>query len=95
MKYILQSILAIFLLGCSYAPSVPKNYNGPLATIKDAVMKKGPTWANIYYVESIDGNRIYNSNVSTMENSAGIVMYAEIKSDIIERDIPARKCNVV
>jgi len=95
MKYLLLlCALLIIMAGCSYAPSVPENYAGPLASVKDTVKKKGPTRANIYYLESIDGNRIYNSNISTMENSAGKGIYADLKPNVIERDIPARKSSV-
>lgn len=82
-------MVAIALSGCvSYAPTMPADYKGPRAIVKDSVKSYGSTKADFFYVSHVDGREIENSRAKTrrMNHGQGLNM----TPFILENPIPAK-----
>jgi hypothetical protein len=71
-NYLCAAFFALAVGGCatSFKP-VPDGYTGPTARITDSTYQESGGKGRIYYVESIDGNRIENARNSTGRASYG------------------------
>jgi len=85
------TVLSILLLaGCaSVSPSIPDNYSGPCATLKDSALIRGRTKADMFVAETLNGEAIENSILQSKRASAGRGF--SLKTGIIERQIVAGK----
>jgi PBP1b-binding outer membrane lipoprotein LpoB len=98
MEYQMRRVLVVLILsitlnGCAtYAPSVPDNYNGPIATVKDSVKTYSTKKADFFYLKAIDGNTIEDSRSRTLRVNSGRGLYME--PVVLDRNIPAKECTV-
>lgn len=63
---------ALALSGCAtYAPSIPENYAGPTATLKDSAKTYGASKADFFVVEELNGAKVDNSLNATFRANQG------------------------
>jgi len=88
------SILAFTLLilsGCT-KPTLPKNYTGPVATIKDTAQKISNQKSNFFYLDKLNNQNILTSPMKTdIENDGNGFFMAPI---VIDHKIPAKSCTL-
>jgi len=94
MKGLLVTLaLAAVLSGCvSYSPSVPEDYVGALANVKDSVKVHSVQKADFFYLSAVDGRIIRDSRDETV--SANYGRGFNMTPVILDHDIPARECRV-
>jgi len=93
-KFLIFLSLVLTLGGCAaYAPSVPENYKGPLATVKDSSKKYSASKIDLFYLKKIDGKKIEDSRSRTLIANSGKGFY--ISPVIVSRKIPAKLCTVM
>jgi len=81
--------LIIFLAGCvSFTSPIPDGYQGSLATIKDSVRSHGSSKADFFYLTEVDGKRIEDSRIKTIQVNHGRGFY--MQPVVLERKVPAR-----
>ncbi len=60
MRKILWSVWVLAVLsGCATNP-LPKDYGGPIATVRDTAISETPSRAHFYYLDQINGQTIPN-----------------------------------
>jgi hypothetical protein len=80
---------AVALAGCaSYGPSVPPDYTGPTATVKDSATIYSSSKADLFYVSHVDGKEIENSRVKTARGNRGRIL--AMTPVVVQNPIPAR-----
>ncbi len=88
-RALLPTSLIIFLVGCvSFTSPIPDGYQGPLATIKDSVKSHSSSKADFFYLTEVDGKRIEDSRIKTIQVNQGRGFYMQPVA--LERKIPAR-----
>jgi hypothetical protein len=75
--------------GCATYKPVPDGYTGPTARIVDSSYQETGGKGRLYYVESVDGNKIENARNATGQASYGRGFNLSIRGSI--RDVPVRK----
>jgi hypothetical protein len=92
MKRALTALLVIFALalgGCATYKPVPDGYSGPTARIADSTYQETGGKGRLYYIESIDGNKIENARSATGQASYGRGFNLSTRG--VTRDVPIRK----
>ena len=83
-------VASVALVGCAtFAPPIPEGYTGPVAIIKDSVKPISEKKADFFYVSEIDGKRIEDSRIKTLNVNRGRGF--NMTPSVIERNIPAQK----
>lgn len=86
-------VLVFALGGCAtFAPPIPDDYRGPVATVSDSVKRYSTIKADFFYLKAIDGKRIEDSRSKTLDVNYGRGMH--MKPVVLRRNIPARRCVV-
>lgn len=88
-KFGLALLFAFGLNGCAFAPSIPADYWGPQAEIRDSYTKHSEKTADFFYLDKIDGQKIGDSRHATDSASRG--KGSQMTPVAIERNVPARK----
>jgi hypothetical protein len=89
-RLVATSLFLVALLGgCATYKPVPDGYTGPTARIVDSSYQETGGKGRLYYVESVDGNKIENARNATGQASYGRGFSLSIRSSI--RDVPIRK----
>ena len=57
--------------GCATYKMVPDGYTGPTVTVKDTTIRESTGKGSIFYVESINGNEVFNALKATGRASYG------------------------
>ena len=83
------ALAAVLVSGCATYQPVPEGYTGPTARITDSGHQESSGTGRLFYVESIDGNRIRNVRIATAENSHGQGFRLSIGG--ARRDVPIQK----
>lgn len=84
---------AVALAGCaSYGPSLPPDYVGPTATVKDSATIYSSSKADLFYVSHVDGKEIENSRVKTARGNRGRIL--SMTPVVLQNPIPARSTAV-
>jgi hypothetical protein len=67
LSCLLGVILVVSVLfGCAtYQPSIPKNYTGPRAILRDSAVIHGRSKADFFYVSHVDGRKMVNTQIQT------------------------------
>jgi hypothetical protein len=79
-------VCAALMAGCTTAP-VPKDYTGPLATIRDTAVSESGSRAQFYFLSEIDGRRIDNILGETRRANSGRGF--SLEPVLHRRDVPA------
>jgi hypothetical protein len=83
------SLAALALGGCaSYSPSVPLDYSGPKATVRDSVKVYSSSKADFFYLSHVDGKKIEDSRSKTLRMNRGQGM--QMTPFVLENAIPAK-----
>ncbi len=82
-------LVAVLLGGCATYKPVPDGYAGPTARIVDSSYQETGGKGRLYYVESVDGNKIENARNTTGQASYGRGFSLSTRGAI--RDVPIRK----
>jgi hypothetical protein len=81
--------VALALGGCAtYSPSVPLDYAGPKATVKDSAKVYSSSKADFFYLSHVDGKKIEDSRSKTFRMNRGQGM--QMIPYILENEIPAK-----
>lgn len=65
-------VLAISVSGCAhYEPSVPADYTGPKAKIKDTIKYYSGSHVDMFFLTHVDGMEINNSRFKTLSANRG------------------------
>lgn len=71
-RVIASFVVALSLVGCAhYAPSMPADYAGPRATVKDSVKIHSPRKADFFHVSHVDEREVENSRLKTQRLNRG------------------------
>lgn len=71
-NFIAVALMAVLLTGCAtYGQSVPNNYVGPQALVKDTVIPYDESKADFFYVTHVDTRELENSLIQTRQRNAG------------------------
>lgn len=90
VSILLGGFLSVALSGCAtFSPSVPEGYKGPVAIIKDSVKPHSEKKADFFYVSEIDGKRIEDSRIKTLNVNRGRGF--NMTPSVIERNVPAQQ----
>ena len=91
MKKLGALVLLTFLInGCaSMQPSIPDDYEGPVATIKDTAQRIDDGKADLFYLYSIDGKRIKNSRIESASASYG--QGNNLVTVLLKNKVPAQR----
>lgn len=77
------------LFGCAtYQPSIPKNYTGPRAILRDSVVIHSRSKADFFHVSHVDGRKMVNSQIQTRTANQGRGMIMD--PVVLQREIPAQ-----
>lgn len=80
---------ALALGGCAtYGPSVPTDYTGPKATVKDTAKVYSSSKADFFYLSQVDGKKIEDSRSKTVRMNRGQGM--QMTPYILKNPIPAK-----
>jgi hypothetical protein len=86
-------LIVLFISGCTgYKPSVPKNYNGPIANIKDSAIIHSSSKVDFFYLEKINQNEILNSRIHTLNVNHGRGL--SFKPVVLDHNIPAKESTI-
>jgi hypothetical protein len=88
-KIVFVLSLAYGLSGCTLAPSIPADYWGPQAEIRDSYTANSEKTADFFYLDKINGEKIEDSLRATNQASRG--KGAKMTPIAVERNVPARK----
>jgi hypothetical protein len=90
MKKIITAIALVSVLtGCATTSSpLPEGYKGSTAIIKDSVISLGPKKAEFFYVSHVDGKRIDDSRIKTLQVNQGRGM--TMTPELIARPVAAK-----
>jgi hypothetical protein len=82
--------LCLWLVGgcATYQPSIPKNYTGPRAILRDSVMIHSRSKADFFHVSHVDGREVVNSRIQTRSANEGRGMILD--PVVLQREIPAQ-----
>jgi hypothetical protein len=88
-RILFASTLLLALTGCAtYSPSIPADYTGPKASVKDTTTVYSVSKADLFYVSHVDGLEIENSRIVTRKVNHGRGMYMEPQA--LTNQIPAK-----
>jgi hypothetical protein len=86
-------IISFFLIsGCATYQPIPKEYNGPVASVADSGFNEDGTTAQLFVLNEIEGNQIDTSFGASAEASYG--QGFALTTVITERKVPARPMRV-
>lgn len=85
----LVALFVLCLSGCTLAPSIPADYWGPQAKIEDSYNVNSAKTADFFYLDKIDGQKIWDSRYSTNQASRGHGSVMTPRA--IDRSVPARQ----
>jgi len=88
-KYLALAAAAAMLSGCGTTPSMPQDYDGPIATITDSAAHGSTGGLDFFFLQKIDGNEIENSLGDTAKANSG--MGLSMRPVVIERRVPAQQ----
>jgi hypothetical protein len=81
------AILLATLFGCTTAP-IPKDYSGPIATIRDTAVSETSNRAQFYFLGEIDDRKVDNVLFATRKANRG--QGFSLSPVVFSRDVPAR-----
>jgi hypothetical protein len=88
MRNAFYCIVALSILcGCTTTP-IPKDYSGPIATIRDSAMAENSNRSQFYFLSEIDGRAIDNVLLATRKANKGHGF--SLSPITFSRDVPAR-----
>lgn len=88
MKMLFAGLACVALMaGCTTTP-VPKDYAGPLATIRDTALSESGSRSQFYFLSEIDGRRIDNMLGETRKVNSGRGF--SLAPVAYRRDLPAQ-----
>ena len=68
----LVALVLPLLAGCvNYGPSIPKDYSGPRAVIKDSATSHSTSKADLFFVEKVAQRPVENTRIATKRMSYG------------------------
>lgn len=78
---------AIALTGCaSVKQTLPENYQGPKATIKDSTKRYSSQKADIFYIDTVDGESVLSSPMRTRAENQGKMFFMRVY--LVSHDFP-------
>ena len=90
LKLLLFGLVVFVFTGClSYQPSIPVDYKGDIANIRDTSIIHSKQKIDFFYLEKINEDEIYNSRYNTLDKNYGngFLMYPYM----LDHDVPTRK----
>jgi hypothetical protein len=85
-RYLAPAATAAMLSGCGTTPSMPQDYDGPIATITDSAVRGSTDGLDFFFLQKINGNEIENSLADTAQANSG--MGLSMRPVVIERRVP-------
>ncbi|MES2488400.1 MAG: hypothetical protein V4607_01320 [Pseudomonadota bacterium] len=85
----LIALVVLGLSGCALAPSIPVDYWGPQAKIEDSYFSYSNTKADVFFLDKIDGQKIWDIRHTATQASRGHGSAMTIRT--IDRAVPAKQ----
>ena len=92
MRFAAIALITAALAGCANYKPVPEGYAGPVATISDSGIAEDGSKAQMFVVDQVDGNRIWNSFNASAQASSG--QGFRLNARFIDRKVPAKPMKI-
>jgi len=91
-KSLLILAFALFIVSGCTKPTLPENYTGPIATIKDTTQKISNQKSNFFFMDKLNNQSVFTSVMKTkIANDGRGFFMAPI---VIDHKLPAKSCTI-